>query len=161
MCKNCAIICLLFLTCMLLACQKEEIISGDPADFEIAKGQFQYFIRGAIDRDKMGEADFYRAATYVVVHFESRTDSIRLELAYEETRENHEGEFQVQQIDEVGGFLMLFKNEAENYWQQSGTIEISRSTPDSIVGRMDDVILATPSGDTLKTIELSGAFVAL
>ncbi|MEL6843790.1 MAG: hypothetical protein AAFP02_11325, partial [Bacteroidota bacterium] len=110
---------------MLLACQKEEIISGDPADFEIAKGQFQYFIRGAIDRDKMGEADFYRAATYVVVHFESRTDSIRLELAYEETRENHEGEFQVQQIDEVGGFLMLFKNEAENYWQQSGTIEIS------------------------------------
>ncbi|MEM6346802.1 MAG: hypothetical protein AAF927_23140 [Bacteroidota bacterium] len=130
-------------------------------DFEIAVGEYRYHLRGAVERDKMGEADFYRAGTYVVVHFESRTDSIRLELAYEETRENHVGEFRVKQIDEVGGFLTLFKNGTENYWQQSGTIAISRSTVDSIIGRMDNVILATPSADTLKYVELNGAFIAL
>ncbi|MEL7534465.1 MAG: hypothetical protein AAFN10_24375 [Bacteroidota bacterium] len=147
--------------CLLMGCQADVIISGDPMDFEIAQGQYRYHLRGAIQRDKMGDASFYRAGTYVVVHFESRTDSVRLELAYEETRENHEGEFRVKQIDEVGGFISLFKNGEENYWQQSGTIAISRSTPDSIVGRMDNVILATPSADTLKYIELNAAFVAL
>ncbi len=147
--------------CLLLACQPEVIIPGDPMDFEIAKGDYRYHLRGAVERDQMGEADFYRAGTYVVVHFESRTDSVRLELAYEETRENHVGEFRVKQIDEVGGFVTLFKNGTENYWQQSGTIAISKSTADSIVGRMDNVMLATPSADTLKYVELNGAFVAL
>lgn len=146
---------------LLFACRPQEIIPGDESDFVIAEGDFRYHLRGAVERDKMGEADFYRAGTYVIVHFESRTDSVRLELAYEETRENHEGEFRVKQIDEVGGFVTLFKNETENYWQQSGTIAITRSTADSIVGRMDNVLLATPSADTLKYIELNGAFVAL
>jgi hypothetical protein len=143
------------------ACGSPEITPGDPEDFVFAQGEFRYYVRGAQACDKQGRASFFRAGTHVVVHFGPRTDSVRLELAYEETRENHEGEFQVKQIDEVGGFLLYFKNGEENYWQQSGTIAITHSSEDSIVGRIDEVILATPSGDTLKEVELTGHFMAL
>ncbi|MEM9721477.1 MAG: hypothetical protein AAGA10_19585 [Bacteroidota bacterium] len=96
----------------------------------------------AIDTFQMGEAEFYRAGTHVVVIFESRTDSLRLELAYEETRTNHEGVFEVVQKQNPGGFALLFKNFEEEYCQESGTLEITYSSPDTIVGKMDEVLMA-------------------
>ena len=113
----------------------------------------------------MGAADFFRAGTHVVVIFASRTAPVRLELAYEETRSNETGIFPVVQERDPGGFVLLFQNFEEQYWQTSGTLDISVSNQDTIIGRLDDVRLAwapDPEAypDSVKEIELLGHFEA-
>jgi len=137
-----------------------EIIS---LPYETDRGIFSYYVRGDLEVDKQGMADFYRAGTHVVIIFDSRTAPRRLELAYEETRSNHTGIFPVVQKRDPGGFLMYYKNGPENYWQREGDIEITFSNEDTIVGRMDQVRLSyipEDPEDSVKRIEVSGHFEA-
>ncbi len=131
--------------------------------YETDRGTFSYYIRGDLKVDKQGIADFYRAGTHVVIIFESRTAPQRLELAYEETRSNHTGIFPVVQERDPGGFLMYYKYGSDNYWQREGSVEITFSNEDTIVGRMDQVKLGyvlKDFKDSVKMIEVSGHFEA-
>ncbi len=127
------------------------------------RGEFSYTILGDVDVNKQGSSDFYRAGNHVIILFGSRTAFQRLELAYEETRANHVGVFPVVQQKDPGGFLMFYKYNEEEYWQREGTIEITVSNEDTIIGRMDHVILGHAVdgyADSMKMIEVTGRFEA-
>lgn len=150
----------LILSFVVTACQPEEIQSGNPGDFRLEPGKFRYHVRGDLQIDEEGIPIFYRAGTSVVLYLGERDAPIRLELAYEESRENHTGQFRAKTGLNKNGFLMFYKFNEEEYWQQSGTIDILTSHTDTIIGRMDHVVLTFLSPDTLKEIEVTGSFKA-
>lgn len=154
---------LFFPLCLLLlaACQREEALPGDPADFPLAEGSFTYVVEGDLAAQAEGVSFFYRAGDDVVIYLGERDDSIRLELAYQETQPDDLGAFPPRQEVAFGGYIMKYQNGEENYWQQAGELVITYASPDTIEGRMDRLELATPSGDSLKVIEITGRFQAI
>ena len=155
--------CLILLAATACSPEEESDVLSEP--FISDRGAFSYTVVGAVDTFQMGRTDFYRAGTHVVIVFASRTDPLRLELAYEETRANHTGLFPIVQERDPGGFVLLFQNFEESYWQTSGTLDISVSNSDTIIGRLDDVHLAWAPDpemypDSIKEIELVGHFEA-
>ena len=155
----------ILLAIFLTSCDSSSDAEITSVELSSDRGSFSYTVAGAVDTFQMGQAEFYRAGTHVVVIFESRTDPLRLELAYEETRSNHIGVFEVVQKQDPGGFALLFKNFEEEYWQESGSLEITYSSPDTVIGRMDEVRMAWQPDpelypDSLKQIELIGHFEA-
>ena len=142
-------------------CRPEAVQPGNPEDFPLAKGTFLYVIEGDLQSQAEGSSFFYRAGDDVVVYLGQRDSDPRVELAYEETEPNDLGGFPVRQETGFGGYIMKYKNGDENYWQQTGELVITYSSPDTIMGRMDQIELATPSGDSLKTIRITGRFMAI
>ena len=150
-----------FLFFSLNACSPEEVPIVETTELILDQGKFNYTVRGDLSSNQDGDCFFYRAGTHVVVMLGSSSDSIRLEIAYEETKENDTGVFPVKQIrPDGGGFMMMFKDFSENYWQRKGTIEITYSSVDTIIGRIDDVVLEYPEADSSKQISILGHFNA-
>lgn len=150
---------LLFLS--VLSCQPDEVTPGDPADFPLAEGSFLYVLEGDLRESHEGTAFFYRAGDDVVIYCGSRTDSIRLEIAYEETERNDIGQFPVRQNTTFGGYLMVHVNGDQRFWQLDGELTITYSSPDTVIGRMDELKLGYMDQDTLREISVTGRFMAI
>lgn len=152
---------LLFFIAAPLGCSPEnpnQMIHKEPMVIDM--GNFQYTVRGDLSENHTGNPMFYRAGTHVVVIFGSANDPAHLEMAYQETRENDTGGFLIKQEVEEGGFMMMYKHGEEQYWQRGGSIYISQSSTDTIVGRLDEILLACETEDTVKYVKILGHFTA-
>lgn len=143
------------------SCQSPQVEPGNPDDFPLSEGSFLYVLEGELNESYEGKAFFFRAGDDVVVYCGGRYDSVRLEIAWEETERNDTGTFPVRQDTTYGGYLMLHVNGDQRFWQLGGDLEITYSSPDTVIGRMDELKLGYMDQDSLRELTVTGRFMAI